>query len=1035
MSKKIIAIILGVLAAFSFAGFVACNNTETIRINTYNPNVTYYVGDNVYMFDLFEMVDEAKYEFTVTYNDKTQNVEGTSVYLGEAGEYSFNCKMSVDNKVDDENKIITVYEKKAFLILGTPEIDLDLNRVMISRAVIALGAPVVISDSDHDEYVSQVEIFDKDDGGGRTVEIIDGEPTSDGFWDGTKFHFIYECKHVFTVVSETGGGKVSADLIINVKENFSAIPETDGTISYDDKTKTVEWNEISGAESYRVKIDLKSAVVQKNTTGKYSLSIKPYLNANAQFQYFDLRILARDSAGKEFAQMIYEDVVIAPEGSEGLVVGSGASVDPVNHTIRLAGKDAFTGAASDIAKMNNSHIAFAGKFGIGTYVDFTFKGNNLPNVMFFADEINGNMTNEGGLGFMLVNGMFLRNKGVSKSPTAVSGEDRIVCIGPDRLHKGGGQSDPFHNYIACGEIYSKDYTVSENSLFTQKALREDSSARTYRYTVGSFDCNGKLAFELRLYDADTNELIELASYTTKVLSSEVKSGHIVAYATIKGAGIDTEFGYGLPYSGTPHDKTINWKGVIENPDGSVTISGSKFVGAGYTSQFTDSLGESVSYNSANYLGISESYDVGTYIDITFSGNNMPSIMLFADKINGDLSSFGGKGLLIVSGVNCSGNLRGYDRLAVYGMNRIPAAYDANGNLKNDYPEADYVSAKFGYVYGDSDAKTTITTLSKTNYPFLTTNGLIADDSGRTYKLTVGTFANINGKVVIDIMLFDALSGVKIYDVQVETSNLLSEVIAGSIVLYGKIQGESEDTTFRYSMPYAGVTDPIKATSNGATKNADGSVTLAGKKLSGAPYATNVTKFTNSFLGLIGDYGIGTEIEIKFVGENMPNVMIFADNVNGNMTSDGGSGILFAGSVYNGSVNYDNGLWIHGMTRIYNSGTQEGTHTWKDNNTSLLGFRAGTNYPYLTRACLATDETGREYTYTISTKLSAGGNIVLLIKMTAEANGTLDAINYDIKYETSFTEDDIKGTNIVIYGAVKGESNNTTFNYSVKKANA
>jgi len=316
---------------------------------------------------------------------------------------------------------------------------------------------------------------------------------------------------------------------------------------------------------------------------------------------------------------------------------------------------------------------------------------------------------------------------------------------------------------------------------------------------------------------------------------------------------------------------------------------------------------------------------------------------------------------------------------------------------------------------------------------LTTNGQIADESGRTYKLIVGTFGNAGGKVVVDIMLFDATTEEKIYDVQVETSYSVNEISAGNIVLYGKIQGGSETTTFEYDLPYERTPDPIKVSSYGAKENKDGSITLDGKRLSGAPFATNVTKFNNSYLGLVGDYGIGSAVEIKFKGENLPNVTLFADKINGNMTSDGGSGLLLAGSVYNGNVNYDNGLWIHGMNRIYNNGTQSGFYTWKDNEASLCSFRAAADYPYLTRAKLAADATGREYTYTVSTKSNDSGKIVLLIKLAADASGDLEAVNYNIEYETKYTEKDVKGTNVIIYGAVKGEDKSTTFKYSVKKA--
>ena len=51
------------------------------------------------------------------------------------------------------------------------------------------------------------------------------------------------------------------------------------------------------------------------------------------------------------------------------------------------------GWSSGYAKtLDNSYIAFSGNYGVGTYIDFTFKGNNMPQVCLFANVINGKIT-------------------------------------------------------------------------------------------------------------------------------------------------------------------------------------------------------------------------------------------------------------------------------------------------------------------------------------------------------------------------------------------------------------------------------------------------------------------------------------------------------------------------------------------------------------------------------------------------------------------------------------------------------------------
>ena len=67
-------------------------------------------------------------------------------------------------------------------------------------------------------------------------------------------------------------------------------------------------------------------------------------------------------------------------------------------------------------------------------------------------------------------------------------------------------------------------------------------------------------------------------------------------------------------------------------------------------------------------------------------------------------------------------------------------------------------------------------------------------------------------------------------------------------------------------------------------NADGSVTLEGKQLLGG-YSWNdgVRALDNSYISFEGDYGVGTYIDFTYKGNNMPQVMLFANNINGDMS--------------------------------------------------------------------------------------------------------------------------------------------------------
>lgn len=990
-SKKILITMLSLSCiGVSAAGVAACKKNTAVTVTeivTLTPDVVYRVGDNLYLYDLFEEQKGVDFTFTVSVNGaEAEEVEGDSYYLKKAGTYTVVCTAGKKSK----NVEIRVYDQLPYMMLQNTEAEVVWNTSMLPSQIISgLATAKTISEAQFDVYLENVVVYNDAAGEATTYELEHGVSVGDGLWDGSKFTFIYECDYLFTIVCETSGGAVREQLRVSAREDYSVFPElTDYVISYDSQTRTVTWDEVDGAVGYRVKVD-RAHVTTENTT----LNIDEY--CVREFQFFDLVVIPKNAGGKEFGKLVVKDVVIAPEGLEGLVLGNGSNVDVDTKTVTLAGKEAYTAAASDISKLENSHVAFGGSYGIGTYVDFTFTGNNMPNVMFFADAINGDMTKNGGSGYILMNGLYSQNKGTSVSKTPIIGENRMVCIGPDRLHP-GDRNDPLHNYIIPSE-QANDWLVSENTLFTQKYLNDDTSGRTYRYVVGTFDKDGYLAFECKLYDAADDTLIESAMYVTDTPVEEVEPGYIVAYATVKGAGKDTVFACSkLPYESKPDDKTLYWKGVTENVDGSVTLAGKQFVGASWT--------YNIANTENNYLGISGEYGIGTYIDITLKGNNMPSVMFFADKVNGYMTTDGGNGLIITNGLTSQGDWRhGWDTVFVHGLTRIK-------NLGSDADvRADYAS----------------TAIAKTNaYTYLTKAGLETTPDTE-YKLTIGTFENAGGFVVVDIILYATATNEKIHDVQLITEISADDVEAGHIVLYDAMKGTGKDTTFKYSAPYAGEVDPIKVASQGATRNEDGSITLANSALTTSAWTYNISTNLNcNYLGLQGSYGIGTYLDITFKGNNMPHILFFADEINGNITEDGGKGVF----ISNGLIRSDNGqswspntIFVHGPNRIAIPGRAEDSTKTDYQTAAIVKTDA---YTCLTKNGLATTP-DVEYKLTVGTYLE-GGNLVIDILL---YNVTESETVYEVALSTSLTQNDVTAGNIILYDAVKGKDTSTTFAYS------
>ena len=785
--KVLLAVLSSVFVVSASLGVAACSDGKKtavtpVSITKITPEFAYIVGDNVHMFDHFEYVEGLTYTFTVAYEDEdAETVEGTAFYLAKEGNYTITCTATNGKDTKTDSVTITVGNEKAFIQFKTREADVEWMRSMWDTEIIALGQPVIVVDCEYEMYIDSVIIYDAVDGSGRTVDIESGvkiEDEAGTFYNGVdKFTFVYECDYVFTIACETSGGKVTNEFTVKAKENFDNLELlSDYSLEYDKTSYTATWDTVDGASAYYVKVDRKRATIMDTTIDIEDMLV-------SEFQYFDLHVVPLDASGNRMGKLVYEDVVIAPEGSDGLVKGTGATINAETKEVTLVGREAGTaGYESGIRHVENSYIAFGYKYGVGTYVDFEFTGNNLPQVCFFANEINANMTCHSGTahlskpneGYLMMNSLCVTGQ--------LKGPDSLICVGPYRF--ACSQHGNHINYIEVTEGNTKKYRVSSNSLFTYNGLKAAGEDQRYIYTVGSFDSSGKLAFEFALRDADTNEILETAQYVTGSNVSDVKPGHIIAYAGVKGDGVDTKFTYSLPYEG----ETLPESGVTRNDDGSVTLAG-KTTPGGYAYH--------IAQLANSYLGIEGEYGVGTYIDITFTGNNMPEVLLFADEINGNMTSMGGTGLLFSNGLaNANNNVDFLRKYYVFGPNRL--------TLHGGVTDTDKVVQNTNTYEGSDSRLVTLVgyasgTLAESDYPYLTQYGL-AQTPDTEYKYTVGTYEN-GGKVYLYIELYDLTNDKTVYTIDQATNLSASDLTAGSIVLYGTVAGEANSTTFKYSEPY------------------------------------------------------------------------------------------------------------------------------------------------------------------------------------------------------------------------------------------
>ena len=457
-----------------------------------------------------------------------------------------------------------------------------------------------------------------------------------------------------------------------------------------------------------------------------------------------------------------------------LVKSSTATVSGTNVT--LIGDELGYGSPTVdmMSKMTLDYVAFNGNYEIGTYIDFYFQGNNMPQVMFFADELNGNITSNGGKGIICTNGIY-RDSTLSGSRM----NDWLVW-GPNRIQ--GTYTDGGHITMTYGlEADTSATYPGAYPLLSQNGLKTTPDTN-YRYTVGTIGLNGSFYIDVELYNEDTDEQVyRLQRKVTKKTLTELSlSGSIVAYASVKGEGAETTFSYGLPYS-------IKYNGATVSEDGKVTLKGNLSPGGVSVADLTGI--------DTSYVAFEGKYGLGTYMDFYFTGNNMPQVMFFADHINGDITQNGGNGVLLMNGM-CRANASGVrlDQLIAFGPKRIKlgtntdAGYDLGGYM----------------TMWRSDEHASYPGL----YPLLTQKGL-SETPNTNYKYTVGMYGGTDGYLHIDIYLYNADDNTEIYHVDRKTTLKVADmpVTSGSIVAYAGYKGggsgstTAESTVFKYSQPY------------------------------------------------------------------------------------------------------------------------------------------------------------------------------------------------------------------------------------------
>lgn len=364
----------------------------------------------------------------------------------------------------------------------------------------------------------------------------------------------------------------------------------------------VDWEAVEGATNYVISTDESTsnriAVVDANTL---SYDLTEVYNTLDPFTFTKIQVHA-STGNNKFSKCVYEQNLLRGDAAWGNTVISGEVLDYDKEKSLLSMKlnGGYYMKSSSYSDCSNSgrtpgYVALGNaasaddKYTLdenGTYVDFYFTGNNMPNVEFFGSSISGNMWNDGkNTGYVVTNGhssqvlyanypQIMANNLFNKDLTNAK-TDGLIDFTPASTRYNGitNFADFFQfgvsNYTKFkqGQYATKDtsqtfyyslynknttplWTVDTKmggSNFSMFSLMQDETQK-WHYVIGMYLKGNDVYVDAKLYKVDANGNDVDADTTTTVIDAYasynavvetladgvVRSGYIVAHAAHKG---------------------------------------------------------------------------------------------------------------------------------------------------------------------------------------------------------------------------------------------------------------------------------------------------------------------------------------------------------------------------------------------------------------------------------------------------------------------------------------------------------------------
>ncbi len=512
-----------------------------------------------------------------------------------------------------------------------------------------------------------------------------------------------------------------------------------------------------------------------------------------------------------------------------------------------------------------------GSYSVGDTLQFTFKGNNIPNVALFTNKSSVNAIGGG-----------TENTGIFLQTSGYYGEvynQRLYISGPFMLDAGSvdayktlpGREDFVWRTWLGANI---EYGVQVNSPFGISNLDANTNY-VYRISTAAGSDASKVVLLLKLYSVKNGQYGLVESYQKEIVHNLPSLEG--TYAIVYGAG-------------NQHKRAITFDYEV-NPDYDITVSaGSLTLNVAQVTEIQDNkvcVGFTGNYD---YKGLG-SYAVGDTLQFTFKGNNIPNVALFTNK----------------SSVNAIGG--GTENTGIF--------LQTSGYYGDVYNQRLYIAGPFMLDAGSVDAYRTLpgqenfvwrTFLGanmeyavQVNSPF----GISNLDANTEYVYRVSTLAGSDASKVLIILKLYTVKDEKyelVASYEKEITHNLPTLEGTYAIVYGAGNHHNAAITFGYEIrPEYDI--PVTS----------GTVTLDTTRLDEIMEGDERVGFRGSFdyLGL-GEYKVGDTLQFKFKGKNIPNVGLFV-NKNGVNAVNGGTentGIFVQTSCFYGDA-YNNRFYVTG----------------------------------------------------------------------------------------------------------------------------